>query len=140
MFQYNTVFISRLIHSLVERLTWRTRMGVTEIMSRSEMGVTNQCLWVDTAVNLYLLMSLWLSQCMSSSDLTQLINSLDSLHSLAHVSIHSNCTEMKRSEEHTSELQSHVRISYAVFCLKKKKQKTKKKKKEKKHVKNDNSR
>ena len=28
-----------------------------------------------------------------------------------------------RSEEHTSELQSHVRISYAVFCLKKKKTK-----------------
>src|SRR5881394_4368045 len=27
----------------------------------------------------------------------------------------------KRSEEHTSELQSHHRISYAVFCLKKKK-------------------
>ena len=24
-----------------------------------------------------------------------------------------------RSEEHTSELQSHVRITYAVFCLKK---------------------
>src|SRR3546814_7659083 len=29
----------------------------------------------------------------------------------------------KRSEEHTSELQSLMRISYAVFCLKKKKQK-----------------
>src|SRR3546814_6546050 len=28
----------------------------------------------------------------------------------------------KRSEEHTSELQSLLRISYAVFCLKKKKQ------------------
>src|SRR3546814_1014866 len=27
-----------------------------------------------------------------------------------------------RSEEHTSELQSLIRISYAVFCLKKKKQ------------------
>src|SRR3546814_8652154 len=27
---------------------------------------------------------------------------------------------MKRSEEHTSELQSLMRISYAVFCLKKK--------------------
>eukprot|EP01026_Neomeris_dumetosa_P019114 TRINITY_DN1765_c0_g1_i11.p1 TRINITY_DN1765_c0_g1~~TRINITY_DN1765_c0_g1_i11.p1 ORF type:complete len:136 (-),score=14.53 TRINITY_DN1765_c0_g1_i11:1-408(-) len=26
----------------------------------------------------------------------------------------------KRSEEHTSELQSRIRISYAVFCLKKK--------------------
>src|SRR3546814_8094623 len=30
-----------------------------------------------------------------------------------------------RSEEHTSELQSLMRISYAVFCLKKKKTKTK---------------
>src|SRR3546814_4256265 len=29
--------------------------------------------------------------------------------------------EMIRSEEHTSELQSLMRISYAVFCLKKKK-------------------
>src|SRR3546814_3212453 len=29
---------------------------------------------------------------------------------------------MGRSEEHTSELQSLMRISYAVFCLKKKKQ------------------
>src|SRR3546814_8832509 len=29
-----------------------------------------------------------------------------------------------RSEEHTSELQSLMRISYAVFCLNKKKQKT----------------
>src|SRR3546814_7039500 len=34
--------------------------------------------------------------------------------------------EMLRSEEHTSELQSLMRISYAVFCLKKKKNKTKK--------------
>src|SRR3546814_4149898 len=30
-------------------------------------------------------------------------------------------SELKRSEEHTSELQSLMRISYAVFCLKKKK-------------------
>src|SRR3546814_10455467 len=30
-----------------------------------------------------------------------------------------------RSEEHTSELQSLMRISYAVFCLKKKKTRTK---------------
>src|SRR3546814_4318612 len=29
--------------------------------------------------------------------------------------------DSKRSEEHTSELQSLMRISYAVFCLKKKK-------------------
>src|SRR3546814_4472828 len=31
---------------------------------------------------------------------------------------------MTRSEEHTSELQSLMRISYAVFCLKKKKKTT----------------
>src|SRR3546814_10869928 len=32
--------------------------------------------------------------------------------------------DVQRSEEHTSELQSLVRISYAVFCLKKKKKRT----------------
>src|SRR3546814_4860954 len=31
-------------------------------------------------------------------------------------------TEPERSEEHTSELQSLMRISYAVFCFKKKKE------------------
>src|SRR3546814_2199700 len=38
---------------------------------------------------------------------------------------------LHRSEEHTSELQSLMRISYAVFCLKKKKQKKKNKSKNK---------
>src|SRR3546814_2658490 len=33
-------------------------------------------------------------------------------------------SEERRSEEHTSELQSLMRISYAVFCLKKKKKTT----------------
>src|SRR3546814_3395960 len=35
----------------------------------------------------------------------------------------SDIGRMIRSEEHTSELQSLMRISYAVFCLKKKKKK-----------------
>src|SRR3546814_6551834 len=34
---------------------------------------------------------------------------------------HKSLVEQLRSEEHTSELQSLMRISYAVFCLKKKK-------------------
>src|SRR3546814_3114503 len=34
------------------------------------------------------------------------------------------CEPTTRSEEHTSELQSLMRISYAVFCLKKKKKNT----------------
>src|SRR3546814_4867569 len=37
----------------------------------------------------------------------------------------STCRRITRSEEHTSELQSLMRISYAVFCLKKKKSTTK---------------
>src|SRR3546814_7606725 len=36
-----------------------------------------------------------------------------------------SCPDSGRSEEHTSELQSLMRISYAVFCLKKKTQRTK---------------
>src|SRR3546814_7418646 len=42
-----------------------------------------------------------------------------------------------RSEEHTSELQSLMRNSYAVFCLKKKKQQNKNKKTKTKNNKND---
>src|SRR3546814_5017019 len=37
--------------------------------------------------------------------------------------LHVRSESAGRSEEHTSELQSLMRISYAVFCLKKKKQK-----------------
>src|SRR3546814_10200829 len=37
----------------------------------------------------------------------------------------SEIARLRRSEEHTSELQSLMRISYAVFCLKKKKKKYK---------------
>src|SRR3546814_9157654 len=40
-------------------------------------------------------------------------------------SFRSDDADYNRSEEHTSELQSLMRISYAVFCLKKKKNKTK---------------
>src|SRR3546814_8306793 len=40
-----------------------------------------------------------------------------------------------RSEEHTSELQSLMRISYAVFCLKKKTQNKKKEHKQVEHTK-----
>src|SRR3546814_7979130 len=36
--------------------------------------------------------------------------------------VSANITGAYRSEEHTSELQSLMRISYAVFCLKQKKQ------------------
>src|SRR3546814_10778177 len=46
-----------------------------------------------------------------------------SVVSLNSMMVTNSCTARmkKRSEEHTSELQSLMRISYAVFCLKKKK-------------------
>src|SRR3546814_8174891 len=39
----------------------------------------------------------------------------------AQVTLEQEVETLKRSEEHTSELQSLMRISYAVFCLKNKK-------------------
>src|SRR3546814_2303070 len=47
----------------------------------------------------------WISRCVRSSTMT----------------LTSTRAPSRRSEEHTSELQSLMRISYAVFCLKKKK-------------------
>src|SRR3546814_6765054 len=56
--------------------------------------------------------------------------SLDRLKSYASGTALDGAGRISRSEEHTSELQSLMRISYAVFCLKKKKNK---KKQEHKH-------
>ena len=47
-----------------------------------------------------------------------ILNSLDALRKSKYIN-------QNRSEEHTSELQSHSFISYAVFCLKKKKNQNK---------------
>src|SRR3546814_1449724 len=44
----------------------------------------------------------------------------DGRHGLGHIGHHLSQPRTKRSEEHTSELQSLMRISYAVFCLKNK--------------------
>src|SRR3546814_9064992 len=46
---------------------------------------------------------------------------LEGLHDVAHGDDGLAARLGPRSEEHTSELQSLMRISYAVFCLKKKK-------------------
>src|SRR3546814_4411289 len=49
----------------------------------------------------------------------EIVDTLDDR--LSFVSCNRGCTNSgQRSEEHTSELQSVMRISYAVFCLKKK--------------------
>src|SRR3546814_1327732 len=55
----------------------------------------------------------------------ELLHELDHRHLAAQRAVHRG-----RSEEHTSELQSLMRISYAVFCLKKKKSNTHRTKKD----------
>src|SRR3546814_2610394 len=54
-------------------------------------------------------------------DLVALLHGFDSGAMLLHfLLLRTNEKKVERSEEHTSELQSLMRISYAVFCLKKK--------------------
>src|SRR3546814_1978325 len=60
----------------------------------------------------------------SSSGIRRLSHSLCSFAAVNNCPISScNSRLSRRSEEHTSELQSLMRISYAVFCLNKKKTK-----------------
>src|SRR3546814_3430646 len=49
------------------------------------------------------------------------VATIDAVGSECLLSVHKWLEGGDRSEEHTSELQSLMRISYAVFCLKKKK-------------------
>src|SRR3546814_6190776 len=53
--------------------------------------------------------------------LRQLLGELDTSFSVVYRLVGDRDALSARSEEHTSELQSLMRISYAVFCLKKKK-------------------
>src|SRR3546814_8721995 len=56
-------------------------------------------------------------------DLLESMIDFEQVRACPHLKIYVSATNVEtRSEEHTSELQSLMRISYAVFCLKKKKQ------------------
>src|SRR3546814_10057054 len=55
-------------------------------------------------------------QCLQGAVMTRAFH-----HDVAGISASAGAQHRHRSEEHTSELQSLMRISYAVFCLKKKK-------------------
>src|SRR3546814_10823805 len=72
----------------------------------------------------------WLTEYLAPILAIRVVDSLD--QAIDHIARYSSehtesiVTENLRSEEHTSELQSLMRISYAVFCLKKKNQKNKK--------------
>src|SRR3546814_2946439 len=78
------------------------------------------------------LLSCWSAFCISAVQPTSQQNGVrvHAQASLEEVALRRRCNcrserrpecQRRRSEEHTSELQSLMRISYAVFCLKKKK-------------------
>src|SRR3546814_1504365 len=65
-----------------------------------------------------------LIDCQSNPEDSEAINSIfRAVHSIKGGAGAFGFTALQRSEEHTSELQSLMRISYAVFCLKQKKTK-----------------
>src|SRR3546814_2403832 len=93
--------------------------GVANAVQRARAGVGHMVkieLEVDTLAQLEVALSLGV-------DVVLLDNmSLDDLRRAVDMARGRAITEASgRSEEHTSELQSLMRISYAVFCLKKKK-------------------
>src|SRR3546814_3615690 len=53
-------------------------------------------------------------------DFRRTVGRADPVHHAQHAAAVAGAADAVRSEEHTSELQSLMRISYAVFCLKKK--------------------
>src|SRR3546814_3558371 len=99
---------------------YAVRAGLVDGQSMLDLG----CGWGS--------LSLWLAERYPASRIVGLSNSHGQreyimarakergLHNLTILTGNIVDFEMSRSEEHTSELQSLIRISYAVFCLKKK--------------------
>src|SRR3546814_3409751 len=89
------------------------RQGAMPAPASGEILVRNHYLSIEPA------MRGWISDAGNYSDPVPIGGAMRSLAAAQVVdSLH---PDYKRSEEHTSELQSLMRISYAVFCLKKKK-------------------
>src|SRR3546814_9171466 len=103
LFPYTTLFRS----TPVSKLTHRDDSVIYKcaIASQSDRQASN-----NGAVNWYALMNLGPVAEQRKQLLPLILQALE---------------ESNRSEEHTSELQSLMRISYAVFCLKKKNNKNK---------------
>src|SRR3546814_8501011 len=97
LFPYTTLFRSHPSNMLFGRYVWNS-IDASKLVTRTSgwIGAMARTLW-----RYY-------------SDVGQRLRSHQSRY----------LTGGNRSEEHTSELQSLMRISYAVFCLKKKKEKT----------------
>src|SRR3546814_5227246 len=111
-------------HSLRRKARARHSIWPSASTGNGTMGQTNRraSAWPSLAVLLAVLLSAMQPAIADDTpereQLAALARQLDLIDRLAEHAAHT-----ARSEEHTSELQSLMRISYAVFCLKKKKNK-----------------
>src|SRR3546814_6876732 len=90
--------LQRLIHALIERDPPRAKSLCVTLLGDA-IGPHGGSIWL--------------------SDLIELVTPLGINERLLRTSVFRLVAQDWRSEEHTSELQSLMRISYAVFCLKK---------------------
>src|SRR3546814_9466946 len=93
------------------------RMGRSSIVRRWP--------WWPSAARAQMTMTPRLRKFVLAAHVTSSVGSLGAVAvflALAFAGLTSQDAQLVRSEEHTSELQSLMRISYAVFCLKKKRQ------------------
>src|SRR3546814_5850821 len=112
LFPYTTLFrslLAYLIHRVNESKP-SSDMTFNEMMDRNQRRIKS-----------YRVISELVEQ-VDTFELVQLLLQADSFGNLHRF----NAPQWARSEEHTSELQSLMRIPYAVFCLKKKNKKQKK--------------
>src|SRR3546814_14196196 len=107
LFPYTTLFRSRgeSSHTAPLHHGWSSSAGATRVVLPAPGGATTTALGF-------------------SSSAAMISGSTKSIGSDCIRSAPRGCPVRHRSEEHTSELQSLMRISYAVFCLKKKNQQT----------------
>src|SRR3546814_8160799 len=96
----------RCIHHVACPARWGTRYMKAQSSKRRHRQLLN-----DGTIDL-------LRRRMSPASIPSYSDKVNFRYALAKASL--SCAAYGRSEEHTSELQSLMRISYAVFCLKKK--------------------
>src|SRR3546814_5546522 len=99
------------------RLAWQPP-GVREVINEitvddtSGLGNFARDTWISTELRSTLLFD---------QDVSSIDYSIETVNQVIYLmGVAQSQAELDRSEEHTSELQSLMRISYAVFCLKKK--------------------
>src|SRR3546814_9539363 len=101
---------------------WSSDVCASDLGSTDRSTVTTKPMWTSsTGVACEWMIWVYLSRsgCFSSMSLVRVIPSSSDISRRAAVAMVAR--RSIRSEEHTSELQYLMRISYAVFCLKKKK-------------------